>query len=110
MHGGSVRAESVLNAGTIFHVAIPTGTSHLPPAVIADESGVSTTAIGPEPYVAEALRWLPMPRNAVGAQEHEFPAQQSRDNGASAMGGRVLVVDDNAYMREYVARLFAYVI
>jgi PAS domain S-box-containing protein len=95
LHGGTVRVASELGRGSTFTVSIPLGTAHLP----ADRIGAAharsrasvTTA---EPYVLEALRWI-----GVGPGPAERPAPPARGSA------RVLVVDDNADMREYLVRL-----
>ncbi|MGY1708998.1 SpoIIE family protein phosphatase [Geodermatophilus sp. SYSU D00758] len=99
LHGGSITAESALGAGSTFTVTLPLGSGHLPPDRVADAApggpAVSPAAV---PFVTEALRWLP------GAAE-EGPAAEPAPG--EAPGGRVLVADDNADMREYVTRLLA---
>jgi len=106
-HGGQITASSREGVGTTFTVTLPLGTAHLP----ADRIRVTPadggreiprgTATGTLPYVAEALRWLP--------SEDDAP---ERDRAAIAVesappvpDARILLADDNADMRAYVARL-----
>ncbi|WP_436392334.1 SpoIIE family protein phosphatase [Amycolatopsis sp. MEPSY49] len=94
MHGGTVAAESAPGAGTTFRIRLPLGTRHLPAEHVAPAPSMGGPAADTvEPYVQEALRWLPDgdPEPAAGA--------------APATGARVLVADDNADMRDYLARL-----
>lgn len=56
-HGGTVRAESVVDQGSTFVVTIPRGTAHLPPAQIAPESPEATLTRAPLPYLMEAAHW-----------------------------------------------------
>ncbi|MET8849173.1 SpoIIE family protein phosphatase [Amycolatopsis sp. NPDC004625] len=94
MHGGSVAVESTPGAGTTFRVRVPLGTRHLPAEhVVAEPSSGGLTAETADPYVQEALRWLPDGDQAV------------RPAPAVAAGARVLVADDNADMRDYLVRL-----
>jgi PAS domain S-box-containing protein len=94
MHGGSVAVESTPGTGTTFRVRVPLGTRHLPAEhVVAQPSPAGLIAETAEPYVQEALRWLP------------DGDQPTRPGPATAAGARVLVADDNADMRDYLVRL-----
>ncbi len=93
LHGGHVSVESELGVGTTFRVTMPKGFAHLPP------DSVSMTAEGPETtrdasaHATEAARWVetaPVP--------HAEP--DAHRDGARA---RVLIVDDNADLREYMS-------
>jgi anti-anti-sigma factor len=64
--------------------------------------GVSAAA---EPFVTEALRWLPAPQEADGTPTG-LPVVPGHDPLATSPG-RVLVADDNADMREYLQRLLS---
>lgn len=108
LHGGEVRAHSVEGHGSTFTVTIPRGKAHLPQDRIGAARRLSSTASGAESFVEEALRWLPhssLPDtpDATDAAAHppEGPAQ------LPARRGRILLADDNADMRNYVARLLA---
>ncbi|HZU85249.1 MAG TPA: ATP-binding protein [Polyangiaceae bacterium] len=98
LHGGEIRAESVEGKGTTFEVRIPTGVGHLPADRIAPERSLSRAVAGAAPYVEEALRWLPS--DSLGARAGTRSA-----SAAAAEGPRIVLADDNADMREYVARL-----
>ena len=95
LHGGEVRVESAVDRGTVFTVAIPFGSAHLPADRVGGSRTLPGTALGARPFVDEALRWLPGPD---AAEERAVPS------GAFA-GARILLADDNADMRAYVARL-----
>jgi len=97
LHGGGIRVTSEVDRGTTFTVFIPIGSSHLP----GDNLGrarelASTAAARTEAFVAEALRWLP--------ESEVRPTVVNQPLGASPCG-HVLVVDDNADMRDYLVRL-----
>jgi PAS domain S-box-containing protein len=97
MHGGDVTADSSPGEGTAFRIRLPLGTRHLPADQVAPDppalGGIAAETV--EPFVAEALRWLPSPE--VEAAGEAVPA--------GTAGARVLVADDNADMRGYLARL-----
>ncbi|MFE1598597.1 ATP-binding protein [Methylobacterium sp. ID0610] len=98
MHGGTVAVTSRLDRGTTFTVTLPTGTAHLPPDRIVAAQEAADGGGLPRAYVEEALRWLPaanvvpLPR---GAGSRAGPEARSR----------IVLADDNADMRAYVARL-----
>ena len=109
LHGGSMRAESEEGSGSTFFIRIPMGKDHLPAEQIGGDRALASTAIGANPFVEEALRWLP---DDTSAEHNEFtplpellpvPYQGHAEIGASRP--QVLVADDNADMRHYLARL-----
>ncbi|MCW5976861.1 MAG: PAS domain-containing protein [Bryobacteraceae bacterium] len=106
LHGGAVRADSELGAGSVFTVSIPLGSSHLPADRIGKPRQQTSTSVGAQPYVEEALRWLPdAPVTAA-----ELPAEHEDSDAllaAPATGerARILLADDNADMRDYLRRL-----
>ena len=99
LHGGAVRVESALGAGSVFTVSIPLGKEHLD----ADKIGVGGRHVtAGNAYVEDALHWLPA--HNIGADEFTF----SKGGSLPPPGvrrPRVLVADDNADMRDYVNRL-----
>ncbi len=115
LHGGSVTAESVIGQGTTFAVSVPLGSAHLPPDRIAESRNLASTVTGASPYVEEALRWLPDDGRADVEARSELPTYREvlpTPHRPPVPDGdderpRVLVADDNADMRQYVARLLA---
>jgi PAS domain S-box-containing protein len=94
LHKGSVSVRSVVDQGTTFTVEIPFGTAHLPDDRVGRICDTPATPIQPEAYVAEASQWLkPVDSPPAPAAHHAT--------------GRILLVDDNADMREYLAGLLA---
>ncbi|MCV7319624.1 SpoIIE family protein phosphatase [Mycolicibacterium confluentis] len=102
LHGGTIDAVSAENEGTTFTIRVPFGTAHLPAAAVAAGSAPRTSGDGAQPYIEEVLRWLPSgsePDNSAAPGTDTSPAQEK------APQTRILVADDNADMREYLARL-----
>ena len=98
LHGGRIEVSSQVGTGTTFTVSIPLGSAHLPADRIATVPTLASTAVGAEPYVAEALRWLPHEPDGLAAPGSLPPAD-------TRTAARVLVADDNRDVRDYVTRL-----
>ncbi|MEV0676486.1 SpoIIE family protein phosphatase [Actinosynnema sp. NPDC050436] len=103
LHGGTITATSEVGRGTRFTIRLRFGSAHLPagppPAPAAGPAALSATA---DPFVREALRWLPDERGGPDAPAVEPPPARG-----SASPATVLVADDNADMRDYLTRLLA---
>ncbi|MEU4780569.1 SpoIIE family protein phosphatase [Micromonospora sp. NPDC023633] len=89
LHGGEVSVRSVEGEGSTFTVRLPYGRA----------TAATTAPHEPahEAYVAEALHWLPA----------AAPAPADRTDGDARDTATVLVVDDNADLRAFLASLLA---
>jgi PAS domain S-box-containing protein len=117
LHGGTLAVESAVGHGTTFTITFPSGSAHLPPERVeaAGERALPTGAAAP--YVEEALRWAPDPdaRSRPVSASEAWPSARElvertvhgREGGQchATTSARVLLADDNADMREYIARL-----
>jgi len=112
MHGGSIHAESKLGEGATFTVSLPFGQRHLTHGRVVTEGQTPLTLQGSAvAYVQEAMGWLPgrdplkkeITRAVTGdagqLSSIAFPAEDKQD---------ILLVDDNADMREYLAGLLGW--
>ena len=99
LQGGTIAASCVEGRGTVFTLALPFGSAHLPQdAVVLETEAVLALPdpSGADAFVQEALRWLP-------AAERDLPGETAVPG--LVVPAHVLVVDDNADMREYLVRL-----
>ena len=102
-HGGHVSATSAVGSGTTFRVEIPKGFAHLPADAVSQQPTEARVGRDAAAHAVEAARL------ARSAQQPSAPSATPRATLAEneATRPRVLVVDDNADLREYVASLLA---
>ncbi|MEV6347198.1 SpoIIE family protein phosphatase [Actinoplanes sp. NPDC051851] len=92
LHGGTVSVTSVPGSGSEFTVRIPFGTGHLPADRVTDDPAPSAPGAESRLWADEVTWWAP------GGE----PAQTGAPGHA---GGRILLADDNADLREHVSHL-----
>ena len=104
----SAIVDSEMGQGSTFRVTLPFGKDHLPANRIGVKRTLTSTTLGGETYVEEALHWLPDVQNAqhVPPASVLVPPETPGLQGAERRS-RILLADDNADMREYVRKLLA---
>ncbi|WP_329445172.1 SpoIIE family protein phosphatase [Streptomyces sp. NBC_01426] len=106
LHGGEISATSTEGRGTRFTIRLPFGSAHLPADAVLAEAGDGAAPFATDPFVQEALRWLPGEQTAATSAV-VTGIEESIDGPphGPALPVHVLVADDNADMREYLSRL-----
>ncbi len=93
LHGGTIAIESREGEGTTVRVRVPRGSAHLPAESVGAKGAASKPRIAPD-----VRAWLPTLSASPGAAKPSSPATER---------GRVLVADDNADLREHIARILS---
>jgi CheY-like chemotaxis protein len=110
LHGGSVRAGSVVGKGSTFIVRMPLGKDHLPADRLGRARSLTTTAVGAAPFVEEALRWLPDAESRE-IESEILPSEELLPVPCPPVANvdrpLIVVADDNYDMRQYLARMLS---
>ncbi len=117
LHGGTIHVTSQVDCGTTFTITLPFGSAHLPSERIEATCTLTSTVLGADPYVLEASRWLPESNFGMPILDFALEDNRAELNPASLNQAhqskiqnpksKILLVDDNADMRDYVKRLLS---
>lgn len=98
LHHGNIEVESIENHGSTFTVSIPKGKSHLDGDLISETLDVSDSSAVKGAFIQEAYSLL------EGSKTETNVNNQLQDQSLD-LSTRILIVDDNADMRDYLKRL-----
>jgi signal transduction histidine kinase/DNA-binding response OmpR family regulator/uncharacterized membrane protein len=101
LHGGTIDAERRPDGGTRMVVRIPRGRAHLPAEELGDDLPVDEVGDAASLFVEDAVGWFGG-ESPASAKDRWLSAVTAEEGTA-----RVLVVDDNADMRAYLAQVLA---
>jgi PAS domain S-box-containing protein len=101
LHGGTIHVESTQNRGTTFTIQIPFGSTHLSKDQVIDSDTTSVPSKKSSIYTDEAKQWL-----QDTSPQYVDESELGEDTlNTSTSSSTILIVDDNADMRNYISRI-----
>jgi signal transduction histidine kinase/CheY-like chemotaxis protein len=109
LHGGAVDVSSQPGQGSIFSIRIPLGCEHLQSESIQPTKNPVYVDSAAQPFIQEALRWLPLPAQdgLTSARERDQVPAGTETRFAKTFGTRIVIADDNPDMRTYLHELLS---
>ncbi|MNK11552.1 Sensor histidine kinase TmoS [compost metagenome] len=101
LHGGSIGVTSTEGTGSTFTVTFPIGSAHLPKEHILETVANSTASTLKGSFLNEAESLLDKHEGALQSTDE----QTNNGDATLSKETKILIVDDNKDMREYLTRL-----
>lgn len=106
LHGGTIHATSAIGEGTTFTITLPMGLAHLQQERVGVAERRPSTMLDATIYIEEAQRWLSTQKQATGdATTNTISVQPGSHIPLTHSQAHLLVVDDNADMRDYLTHI-----
>ena len=106
MHVGQIRASSIEGVGSRFVVQLPLGKVHLKPGELLEDAIQTGDTVEPAPVPESEPEREPLGSIALRSEKPLVEALSTDGaQDANSTAGRLLVVDDNADMRDYLCAL-----
>ncbi|MHA4895722.1 ATP-binding protein [Pedobacter sp. PWIIR3] len=107
LHSGTISVESIEGSGSTFFVKIPIGKDHLPEAQLSKIHAKKESPSLLGAFLNEASNLLTDSDEHLSPEGQPFSMPDEQFHEESQTLSSILVVDDNADMRDYLKRLLA---
>ncbi|RZM23330.1 MAG: response regulator, partial [Pedobacter sp.] len=104
LHGGNINVSSVEAEGSTFTVVLPSGKAHLPAEQVVEHRSDTDTSAIKGAFIKEAYSLFEEEEATADVNQTASDITTQLDN-TKDKGTRILIVDDNTDMRNYLKRL-----